>query len=378
MADHFPRTGALRRHVAGLAAATIAVLLAVALAPVSGAGAAPGDAGATVPPGVARSGVVGQPLDVMTQNLYLGASLSPAIEAGSTAELLAAAAVIYEKAIASDFESRATAIARTIDTEDPDLIGLQEVSRWTGLRLDGGPALPSPDFLVILMAELEKRGLDYVVASVSDNADIQLPLVNPARGCALGECFVGLLDRDVVLVNADTPGLEWSNPRDGNYTAQEFVAGISFNRGWASVDASYQGVPFFFINTHLEVEGFAQTQVAQAAEFLALLPDTGRVIATGDFNSAADGTSTQTYGDLTAVLTDAWTVKKAHRDGYTCCQDAELDNVRSDLGSRIDLVLTGGAVETVNAHVVGDRRFQDVPPYWASDHLGVVATLRLR
>lgn len=377
MTDPSPRPLPLRRHLARLAAASGALLLAATLAPVSGAGATSKDA-STTPPGVARTGFVGQPLDVMTQNLYLGASLAPALQAGSTAELVAAAAVIYEKAIASDFESRAAAVARTIDTEDPDLIGLQEVSRWTGLRVDGGPALPSPDFLVILMAELEKRGLDYEVASVSGNADIQLPLVNPARGCTSPQCFVSLLDRDVVLVNADTPGLEWSNPRDGNYVAQQTVRGISFNRGWASIDASYKGVPFLFVNTHLEVEGFAQTQIAQAAEFLALLPVTGRVIATGDFNSAADGTSTQTYGELTSVLTDAWTVKKGHKDGDTCCQDAELDNLRPDLGSRIDLVLTGGAVETVNTHVVGDRRFQALPPYWASDHLGVVATLRLR
>ncbi len=45
----------------------------------------------------------------------------------------------------------------------------------------------------------------------------------------------------------------------------------------------------------------------------------------GDFNSAADGSSTPTYGLLTARLRDAWSVR-GPAPGYTCCQEPTLTN----------------------------------------------------
>ena len=68
--------------------------------------------------------------------------------------------------------------------------------------------------------------------------------------------------------------------------------------------------------------------------------------------------------------------------GYTSGQNQTLTNPVSLLDQRIDLVLLHGAVDTVEAHVVGDEPFrsQTLPPrpIWPSDHAGVVATLRLR
>ena len=69
-------------------------------------------------------------LTVMTQNLYLGSSLTPAITATTPAQFVAAVALIYGTAVATNFPKRAETIADTIDAERPDLIGLQEVTRW--------------------------------------------------------------------------------------------------------------------------------------------------------------------------------------------------------------------------------------------------------
>ena len=73
-------------------------------------------------------------------------------------------------------------------------------------------------------------------------------------------CSVKLEDRDVILVNDDTPGLTWSNPRSGSYVAQEIfnspVGELSFDRGWASIDATLMRQPFRFVTTHLETEDF--------------------------------------------------------------------------------------------------------------------------
>jgi len=104
-------------------------------------------------------------------------------------------------------------------------------------------------------------------------------------------------------------------PRSGRYATQQVLATpagpLSFDRGWVSVKGRYQGKSFRMVNTHLETEDSPDVQQAQAAEFLAGPARGGQVIATGDFNSAADGsTTTTTYAQLTAppAFTDAWTV----------------------------------------------------------------------
>jgi endonuclease/exonuclease/phosphatase family metal-dependent hydrolase len=326
-------------------------------------------------------------LTVMTQNLYLGSSLNPALEATTGAEFIGAVAEIYGTMVFTDFPTRAEAIADTIEAEEPDLIGLQEVSNWIAVGLAPSATPPSYDFLEILQGELTDRGLDYEVASVSDNANIgPAPLYAPVFGCGFPvpapACVVTLQDRDVILVNADTEALSWSNPRDGSFTAQQTfqppVGGeVSFDRGWASVDAVYQGKKFTFVNTHLEVEDSPLIQQAQAAEFLAGPARGPAVIATGDFNSAADGSTTTSYADLTkAWFRDAWSVNPGEA-GLTCCQNSTLTNPTSQLRSRIDLVLTHGAVRPLTAYVVGDTPISGTPPLWASDHAGVIATVRL-
>ena len=336
-------------------------------------------------------------LTVMTQNLYLGSSLTPAITATTPEAFVAAVATIYGTAVFTDFPRRAEAIADTIAAEEPDLIGLQEVTRWIAQPTVAGPTPPSFDFLAILSAELDERGLDYSVGAVSENADIgPAPLVAPAYGCApptdptQPACVVTLQDRDVILVNDDTRRLRVLGSASGTYEAQEVLtppvgAPVSFGRGWAYVDARYHGRKLRFVNTHLEVEDFAATQEAQGREFLAGPARTrGPVIATGDFNSAADPatttTPTTTYADLTRRwFRDAWWVNRGD-PGASCCQTSALTNPVSQLTTRIDLVLTHGRVGAVSAHLVGDAPMPGAvaPPFWASDHAGVVARLRLR
>jgi endonuclease/exonuclease/phosphatase family metal-dependent hydrolase len=331
-------------------------------------------------------------LTVMTQNLYLGSSLERATAATSTSEFVAAVAQIYGTAVATNFPERAEAIADTIAAEEPDLIGLQEVTRWTARSTASGAHPPSYDFLAILADELVERGLDYQVEAVSENANIgPVPLVAPAVGCPLVEsapsCVVTLQDRDVILVNNDTPRLRVRTSQSGRYAAQEALAlptgeAESFARGWTYVDGTLRGRKFRFVNTHLEVQRYATTQEAQAREFLAgPARAAGTVIAVGDFNSAANPgeESTDSYELLTAAsFRDAWSRVNPDEPGLTCCQSSALTNTSSQLRTRIDLVLTRGRVRPTAAAVVGDARISvTTPPFWASDHAGVVATLRL-
>ena len=328
-------------------------------------------------------------LTVMSRNIYLGSSLNPALAAQTPAEFVGAVAQIYGTMLFTDFPARAQALADEIDAANADLIGLQEVSRWTVTKVGNqGATAPSFDFLSILQQALASRGLHYEVAAVSNNANIgPVPLVTvPSLGCnnplpPVPDCLVSLQDRDVILVNTDTPGLAWSNARNGLFNAQAVlttpVGELSFDRGWTSIDATYYGKKVRFVNSHFETEDAPAIQEAQAAEFLAgPARPTGAVIAVGDFNSAADGSTTTSYAQLTGFYTDAWVVSGVG-PGLTCCQNSTLTNYPPNLGSRIDLVLFRGPVRGGSATVVGADPFQFAPPLYASDHAGVTATVRL-
>ncbi len=345
----------------------------------------------------------GPQVKVMTQNLYLGSSLVPALEAQNEVEFVTAVATIYGTMLFTNFPARAQAIANEIATAQPDLIALQEVSDWVVTRPGTDEVLRDTDFLTILTAALAAKDLDYVVAATSNNADIgPAPLVDPEGrfgipGCVVPNpvpgCLVEFHDRDVILVK-DTPEVTWRNPKSGTYKVQqtftppvEGAEPVSFKRGWASIDVAMDGRSFRFFDTHLEVgdPDFVKVQVAQALELLArVLLSRPPVIVAGDFNSAAPpttpgGSNTPTYGLLTKVLTDAW---NPARDGagLTCCQNETLTNYPSQLFERIDLVLSRGDVRAVKATTVGTEPFQSIPPIqpiWPSDHAGVVTTLQL-
>ena len=326
-------------------------------------------------------------LTVMTQNLYLGASLTPAITATTELEFVEAVGTIYGTVLFTDFPTRSAQIAAVIKASGADIIGLQEVSNWT--VIGGGGAVPSLDFLEILKSDL---GPGYSVAAVSHNAMLgPFPLALPDTPCApildaeeppIFTCSVQFEDRDVIIVK-DNPALVVTGSDSGNYDEQVRLSilgqpPLSFDRGWTLIDGTFEGKKFRFVNTHLETEDWPDEQEAQAAEFLNGPAKTGgAVIAVGDFNSAADGSTTSSYRALTkSYFDDAWDVN-AEEDGLTCCQNGTLTSFPSGLESRIDLVLTHAAARAVSAQVVGDNPFQSEPPFWPSDHAGVVAVIRI-
>jgi endonuclease/exonuclease/phosphatase family metal-dependent hydrolase len=336
----------------------------------------------------------GRELKVMTQNLYLGSSLGPALEATTPEAFVEGVARIYATVQYTNFPQRAEAIADEIQQQAPDLIGLQEVSKWT----TGGANPPAGyDFLAILENDLKARGLHYSTASIAHNANIgPAPLALAGQGCVqpgpVITCSVQLEDRDVILVNDDTPGLTWGNPQSGRYATQQSIESpvgpLSFDRGWASIDARLKQLPFRFVTTHLETEESPLVQQAQADEFLAGPGKGGSIIATGDFNSASDGSTTTSYAQLTAPgkFRDSWN-EGLLGPGSSCCQESNtpplapgaLNNPVSTLRTRIDLILSRGAARSDgdDAELIGDTPFQGTPPFWPSDHAGVVSVLHL-
>ena len=314
-----------------------------------------------------------RPLRVLTQNLYLGADLGPAMTAATPTAFVAAVAEIHAGVLATDFPRRARAVAEILATERPALVGLQEVALWSVGRAEQRPA-HRQDFLAVLLAALADRGLHYRVAALSRNA-----LVGPVPLDA--DRLVRLRDRDVVLVDADEPGLVVRAGHGGRYVHQETLrpalgSPVRLDRGWAGVDATYDGRQVRFLTTHLELGLFEATQVAQVRELLTgPAAVAGAVVLTGDFNAVPGSAA---YDDLVSACSDAWCVN-GDDPGPTCGRDGALADPRSRLDTRLDLVLTLGAARASAAHLVGATplRGPGPGPVWASDHAGVVATVEL-
>jgi endonuclease/exonuclease/phosphatase family metal-dependent hydrolase len=336
----------------------------------------------------------GPELTVMTRNLYLGTGLTNLVTAGTLPDLVAAVTEDWAHVVATDFPARARALAAEIQRARPDVLGLQEVTLWrdqtpSNILSDTGTVIgpPTPDathvvydFLAILRAQLAARHIPYVPVSNSTNADAEAPRVADGGGFT----DLRLTDRDVILVRAPLAP-KFHDPAHGHYAAQltlPAAAGpVTFTRGWASVDYRPDArTTVRIFDTHLEVEdppAAGAVQEAQAAEFLGLVAASrSPVLALGDFNSAADGSTTLTYKLLTQVLTDAWATDHPHRPGLTCCQSELLDNARSAASQRIDLVLSSPGWSAEDVARTGTQPFRTSrPPFWASDHFGVSAEL---
>lgn len=190
-------------------------------------------------------------------------------------------------------------------------------------------------------------------------------------------------DRDVIIVRAEVAE-RVRNPMDAHYTAQRqqpFVPGpVASTRGWTSIDYRHdRRTTVRIVNTHLEIASAdaGTIQKRQGDEALAIVAASPYpVIALGDFNSAADGSTTDTYRDLTTVLDDAWTAALPHDPGSTCCQAELLDEAGGREYGRIDLVLTSEDWSVIWVARTGDEPFRaGPPPLWASDHFGVTARI---
>lgn len=321
-------------------------------------------------------------MKVQTQNLYLGSDLNGAIAAQTPQAFFQAANQIWANVKASDFPARAEVIARQIALTQPDIVALQEVSNWTATNLSSTSHEPSFDFLAILQSALARRGQSYSVKATSNNANIgPLPLPGPPPAA---QFLLQFQDRDVILVR-NRPGLAASGGTSANYVNQQSFTSaigvpISFNRGWASTNVVADGRSFKFVDTHLEVEGFPTVQENQARELInGPLNVPGKVVVAGDFNSAADGSQTQSYGLVRAAgFADSWLAGPSLGNGFSCCQAGDLLNTTSLLNHRIDFVFAKRANATpVLSFLVGSTQLEKTSSgRWPSDHAGVFTALR--
>jgi len=283
---------------------------------------------------------------------------------------------VYNNFLASDFPGRARAIAGSIKTHQPHLIGLQEMSlirrQSPGDRIAGG-LVPAEDivmdFRIVLLDALRAEGLDYEIAGEVENIDVEMPMFTDE-----GIVDVRLTDYDVILARSD---VQTSDPAAATYvTALRIdMLGLEVKRGYVAVDATVEDVTYRFVNTHLE--SFDQdVRVAQAQELIeSLSEETLPIVLLGDFNTEApNGTAYQMLID--AEYVDTWQTEQI---GNTCCQQKDLGNDISEHIKRIDQIFVCNSetdVTVLMTQTVGDTPSdQSLSGLWPSDHAGVVARL---
>jgi hypothetical protein len=323
-------------------------------------------------------------VSVLTRNVYLGTDLDPLLATTDPSALPAIAAQEYANVEATDFRERAGALAREIADATPHLVGLQEVGLYRlqspGDAAQGGgtPAIDtSYDFLGLLLDSLAARGLAYSVAVAHEGVDEELPAL--IGGPPLTD--LRFTDREVILARSD---VNISQPLGADFTtAAAYSTGggtVTLIRGYVSVLATVGEQTFRFVSTHLQGQDAPLVQRDQADELLGVLEgETVPVILVGDFNSAADGSQTPTYGSVVqAGYLDAWARAHAAEPGFTCCFDPDLRGMSRTLDQRLDVVFVSEGIAVLRAELLGeapeDRTGSGLRP---SDHAGVVATLRV-
>lgn len=316
-------------------------------------------------------------IDVMTQNQYVGTDLIGLVNSD---DFNAAVIAALQDRAASLPTERVHALARLIQKRGPDLVGLQEVYKFT--CFDGVPtdmrgcehqsiAGAFTDQLADTLSALEGRYEEAAtVVNIDLPAGLGLPVPLPGIPISFDDTtiYVGVVDRDVILarsglqysitnfaaLNALDPQLCSRPSADGcNYDAAAEapleILGvpvlIRFERGFVGIDVIIDGTSYRFVNTHLETKlgSFGPQgrffQAAQSAEMLATIQaaqyvaPSERVVAVGDFNSGpADAVvpvpppfppilGVPPYQQLLAIgYTDAWTL----RPGATKANGAPL------------------------------------------------------
>lgn len=327
-------------------------------------------------------------LRVMTYNVDEGTDFVEVQNATTALQFLIAGGQTITNVRLTNPPARMQAVARQILAAAPTLVSLQEVDTWASGSFDPvsqtcGPVTVEFDMLQELMTALGALGGQYQVAT--QVVQFGFP---PTPALILPNTFlcVAFVDFNVILARTDlsTSRFQWSNPQSGQFvhivSLTSPLGTIPLPRVWVSVDATFNGKAFRFINTHLESID-ANIRELQGGELRSGPANTNLpvVIAMDSNAQAAPLPQDPTYVDFVlAGYNDAWNEIYPSTLGLTCCQAPLVNNAVSQLYQRIDLVLTLGNVATQNIALFGVTAASKTPDgLWPSDHAGVAAQLEI-
>ena len=346
-------------------------------------------------------------VSVMSRNLYLGADLTPGLEAPDFNAFVDAAGTILDQVDANDFRIRAKGLAAEIKSQKPDLVGLQEAALWrtAPCHLIIPPAPPTAttvryDFIALLLARL---GGQYKVAVSQDEFDFEAEANTDHSSDHSCDTNGRLTMRDAILVRKGS-GVKTRSPKAGHFDtllAPKLVGLVTVpvTRGWTSVDVKARKSKWFhFVNTHFEAfdskasnptnkgtsVGNGEVRQAQAQE-LVTLNGAARskypVVLVGDLNS--DKATEVKPGDglaYKAVLAAGFKERSALTPLGCCLNDSWLASppygLPTDFDHKVDHVMTNKPtkVKLLKSAVTGRT---PVNGFWDSDHAGLFSKLRV-
>jgi endonuclease/exonuclease/phosphatase family metal-dependent hydrolase len=378
---------------------------------------------ALIPAGTAAAAKKkGKKLTVMTRNLYLGADLTPALQANNVDQAVDAGGEIVRQVHATKFPSiRAASIAAEIKKRKPDLVGLQEAALWRTGPLNPSPAVVTNptvttvdplggDFLADLLKAVNsgkkkkgKKPLRYTVAVVKNEFDSELPVNDDGNGNGLAGADHNerLTMRDAILVRKGV-GIKFKNPTSGTFSTllRVQLAGfinVDVTRGWTAIKVTDDGKKFRFVNTHLEAFdsqgsnttnqgttlGRGDIRAAQATQLVGPggpAKSKGPVILLGDMNS--DDDTVQPNGDRNAyaALTAGGFSERSTANPLSCCLNDPFlvggPNSINDFDHQVDHVLANKKkIKFVKGFVDGRAPVNGLYP---SDHAALTSVLKIK
>ena len=351
---------------------------------------------------------------VMSRNVYLGADLTPGVQATSLQALVTGAGTILNEVDTNDFRIRAKGLAAEILKQQPDLVGLQEAALWRTQPCDKNPLPPSAttvryDFLALLLAQLNRGQKRYSLVIAKPEFDFEVWANTDGNestagpNCPMGSEINGRLTmRDAILAKRGSVKTRGAKSGTFDTLLQVRPAGVSVDvtRGWTSVDATVAGHKFHFVNTHFEAFDSAPTgnhtnkgtdvgngavREAQAKELIASGgPATSKlpVILLGDLNSDTKTEVKPGDGLAYRALLSAHFVERATAKPRACCLNQSLLTVAAggnakDFDHNVDHVMTDApkTVKLLSSTVTGLKPLNGL---WDSDHAGLFSALQLR
>jgi len=343
---------------------------------------------------------------VMTRNVYVGGHVDRILEAADPNAIPFLVTETFMEMLSTNFFYRAEALADEIMEGKPHLIGLQEIStiytQSPGDYLLGGtqPATDLVfDYLQILREALTARELEYEVAGIITNFDVEMPMfVGPDPYNPLDYDDARLIDFDVLLARKD---VEIFDVVEQNFADSIKLMGfIPILRGYVAAKIKVGRKMYWVASTHLEPED-PEVKQNQGVELITFLQNKELpIIVLGDLNTPAP--TDQTYQTFLANgYVDTWVknLVKPIIQGNTASSDPDLPlgpilrNPSRILDHRIDLILVKSqtgisgyhSIGPVWSYVVGDElndrfyfEYDGLYPWlWPSDHAGVIALLRI-
>lgn len=249
---------------------------------------------------------------VMTRNLYLGADVGVALDL--IPDMPAAAQFMWDQVAATDFSSRAPALAQEAARNKPAVIGIQEATTWVCRTGPFSSETTVFDFTKEFLDATAAIGEPYVLASAGDqtalNPGYSIPAIpglttvhdpetfQPLFGSDDAQC--GFVIADALAVRADVAqDVLAAGTTEYDVAVSIVPVLLSITRGYAWADIAIDGTPVRFVTTHLESlwkKDAVPTSAIQAQQLVSDLADAAMpVVVMGDFNS--DPRDPRTPGD---------------------------------------------------------------------------------